>query len=157
MGGAALNRIRNRFKRQTLGETLKAARTLCCLTQGQLASRAGATAGYLAYLEKDQRQPSLGLLSRLVQALKLEPAKLFVLAHPEARALLRAKPVRGPTRDQAWRQFVNNEALLARYQVRLRELEVLAQTTRLGQVIAPYDFLFILNSIRQAMDTEEYP
>jgi hypothetical protein len=57
-------------------------------------------------------------------------------------------------RDQAWREFVNNKALLARHNVQPAELEVLSQTNLLGRIIAPRDFLFILNSIRQAADME---
>jgi transcriptional regulator with XRE-family HTH domain len=68
--------MKGRMK-QTLGEVLKAARVRRGLTQEQLGSQVGAAAAHLAYLENDQRQPSLELLSRLAEALKLEPNKLF--------------------------------------------------------------------------------
>jgi transcriptional regulator with XRE-family HTH domain len=146
--------MKGRMK-QTLGEVLKAARVRRGLTQEQLGSQVGAAAAHLAYLENDQRQPSLELLSRLAEALKLEPNKLFLLAHPEARALFRGQARARRGHDQAWRAFIKRKGLLARYNVQPHELKVLAQAAQLGQVIAPYDFLFILNSIRQAMDTKE--
>jgi transcriptional regulator with XRE-family HTH domain len=142
--------------KQTLGAVLKDARTRCGLTQEQLGLQVGAAAAHLANLEKDQRQPSLALLSRLAEALQLEPNKLLLLAYPEARALFRRQPRTRRGHDQAWRAFLKKKGLLARYNVQPRELKVLAQAAQLGQVIAPYDFLFILNSIRQAMDTDEY-
>jgi transcriptional regulator with XRE-family HTH domain len=120
---------------------------------GAAGSQVDAAAAYLAYLEKDQRQPSLELLSRLAQALALEPDKLFLLAHPkEAPAFIRAKLEAEQARGKAWCAFLWNKPLLARHKVQPRELEVLAQANQLGRVTAPYDFLFILNSIRQAMD-----
>jgi transcriptional regulator with XRE-family HTH domain len=138
----------------TLGQTLKAARIALHLTQRQLALQAGVKPAHIAYLENDRRRPSLGLLSKLANILGLEQDKLFVLAHPEARPLLRAKP-QERSRDDAWRAFIKNKLLLARYHVDPRELKMLAQANLLGSVIAPRDFLFILNSIRQAADTEE--
>ena len=147
--------VKGRMK-PTLGGVLKAARVRCGLTQKQLASRVSAAESYLAYLETDQRQPSLELLSRLAQALQLAPDKLFLLAHPEARALFRGQARSWPRHDQAWRAFIKKKELLARYNVQPHELKVLAQAAKLGPAIAPYDFLFILNSIRQAMETEEY-
>ena len=69
-------RVKGRMK-QTLGGVLKAARVRCELTQEQLASRVGATESYLAYLETDQRQPSLELLSCLAQALGWSPISCF--------------------------------------------------------------------------------
>ena len=128
----------------------------CGLTQEQLGSQIGATAAHLAHLENDQRQPSLELLSRLAQALQLAPDKLFLLAHPEARALFRGQARARHGHHQAWRAFIRKKELLARYNVQPHELKVLAQAAKLGPAMAPYDFLFILNSIRQAMETEEY-
>ena len=143
--------------KQTLGGVLKAARVRCELTQEQLGSQIGATAAHLAYLENDQRQPSLILLSRLAQALQLAPDKLFALAHPgEARAFISAKLKAGQAPGSAWQAFIKNKALHARYSVQPRELKVLAQANLLGQVVAPYDFLFILNAMRQAADSGEY-
>ncbi len=135
--------------KKTLGEALKRARKALDLTQLQVASQTGIKASHLAHLEIGRRRPSLGLLSRLAEVLKLEPDKLFLLAYPEARPLLRGQRRVAP-RNQPWRAFVKNKASLARHNVRPRELRVLAQINRLGRVIAPGDFLFILNSIRQA-------
>lgn len=143
--------------KKTLGQVLKEARNVLHLTQQQLALRVGAKASHVSYLEKDRRRPSLGLLSRFAEVLGLEQEKLLLLAYPEARSLLDKRldsRKRAAPRDRAWREFISNKTLLTRYNVQKRELEVLAQTNMLGRIIAPRDFLFILNSIRQAAATE---
>jgi transcriptional regulator with XRE-family HTH domain len=133
---------------------LKQARKRLGLTQRQLASQIGINSSHLSYLEADRRRPSLGLVGRLAEALQLEQHKLGLLACPEARQFLKVK-ARRPSPEQAWRKFASDKALLARYHVEPDELRVLAKTNLLGVITAPRDFLFILNSIRQARDTEE--
>jgi hypothetical protein len=60
-------------------------------------------------------------------------------------------------RDQAWKEFAGNEAVLARHQVKPRELKILSQVNLLGKITAPRQFVFILNAIRQAVEEEEPP
>ena len=127
-----------------LGRVLKAARMRCGLTQEQLGSQSGATAAHLAHLENDQRQPSLELLSRLAQALQLAPDKLFLLAHPEARALFRGQARSRPRRDQAWRAFIKKKELLARYNVQPHELKFWPKPPSSAQSSRPMIFFSFL-------------
>ena len=137
--------------KKTLGQVLKSQRQALGLTQRELASRAGVKASHVAHLELGKRKLTLGLLNRFAKVLKLKCEKLLILAYPEAKFLLGSRQ-RIASRDWAWREFTNNKALLARYNVQPRELTVLAQTNQLGRIIAPLDFLFILNSMRQAVE-----
>jgi hypothetical protein len=95
-------------------------------------------------------------LSRIADVLSLPKESLFVLAHPEASSLL--GPLRNAAprqeQDQAWQEFAGNDALLARHQVKPRELKVLSQVNLLGKITAPRQFVFILNAIRQAVEEE---
>jgi transcriptional regulator with XRE-family HTH domain len=144
-------------RKQTLGQVLKQQRVALDLTQRELAVRLGVKASHIAYLEAGRRRPSLSLLSRLADVLGLKKELLFLLAHPEARELIgaqRAPARRNEDRRQAWRSFVSNKALLARHGVKPRELRVLSHINLLGEVAAPRHFLFILNSIRQAVEEE---
>jgi transcriptional regulator with XRE-family HTH domain len=146
------------MKKKTLGQVLKAQREALSLTQRELALQLGVKPSHVAYLEKDRRRPSLGLVGRIANVLGLEKEPLFLLAHPEAGSLLneRREPAhinRDP--DQVWRDFTGNKAMLARHQVKPNELKVLSQVNLLGKVAAPRQFLFILNAIRQAVDEEE--
>jgi transcriptional regulator with XRE-family HTH domain len=145
------------MKKKTLGEVLKQRREALALTQRELARKLNVKPSHVAYLEKDRRRPSLGLVSRLADVMGLEKEPLFLLAHPEASSLLSAR--RDATaphdRDQVWRDFAGNKALLARHNVRPRELRVLSQVNMLGKITASRNFLFILNAIRQAVEEEE--
>jgi len=137
---------------------LKSQREILGLTQRELALKLDVKASHVAYLEKDRRRPSLGLVSRIANVLGLEKEALFLLAHPEASSLLSerreaAAPDRNP--DQVWRDFTSNKAMLARHQVKPSELKVLSQVNLLGKVAAPRHFFFILNAIRQAVEEEE--
>ena len=146
------------MKKKTLGQVLKSQREILGLTQRELALKLEVKPSHVAYLEKDRRRPSLGLVSRIADVLGLEKEPLFLLAHPEASILLTgrrepAAPSRNP--DQVWRDFTGNKAMLARHNVKPSELKVLSQVNLLGKIAAPRQFLFILNAIRQAVDEEE--
>jgi len=144
--------------KKTLGKVLKDRRALLRLTQRELALKLGVKPSHVAYLEMNRRRPSLGLLSRIADVLGLPKESLFVLAHPEASSLLGTpRNAAPPQEDQAWQKFAGNEALLARHQVKPRELEVLSQVNLLGKITAPGQFVFILNAIRQAVEEEEPP
>jgi transcriptional regulator with XRE-family HTH domain len=145
------------MKKKTLGQVLKGQREILGLTQRELALKLDVKASHVAYLEKDRRRPSLGLVSRIADVLGLKKEPLFLLAHPEASSLLSDRPEaaaadRHP--DQVWRDFTGNKALLARHQVKPNELKVLSQVNLLGKVAAPRNFFFILNAIRQAVEEE---
>jgi transcriptional regulator with XRE-family HTH domain len=143
---------------KTLGPVLKGQRTLMGLTQRELALKLAIKPSHVAYLEKDRRRPSLALLGRIADVLGLSKESLFVLSHPEASSLLgnhRRTSSKPEKADKAWRDFTDNKAMLARHDVKPRELKVLSQVNLLGKVTAPRQFLFILNAIRQAVETEE--
>lgn len=67
---------------QRLASLFRRYRERLDLTKAQLAQRAGVSASFVTYLEKEQRRPSLEMLTRLMQALDLTAS--------EKRELLRA-------------------------------------------------------------------
>jgi transcriptional regulator with XRE-family HTH domain len=145
------------MKKKSLGHVLKTRREELGLTQRELASKVNVKPSHVAYLEKDRRRPSLALVSRLADVLGLEKEPLFLLAHPEASSLIAGRRELAPQQDreQVWRDFAGNKALLARHSIKPRELKVLSQVNLLGKITASRNFLFILNAIRQAVEAEE--
>jgi hypothetical protein len=110
----------------------------------------------VAYIETGRRRPSLALLGRIADVMGLEKAPLFLLAHPEARSLIDGREESPQSnRKRVWHDFARNESVLARYDIKPRELKVLSQVNLLGKVTAARQFLFILNAIRNAVDEEE--
>ncbi len=136
------------------GQLLKEHRQAHGLTQRELAARIGVKASHVAYLETGQRKPSLALLGRIADTLRLEKQKLFVLAHPEARSMMPSSRLpKTRTPKEAWRALLNDRALLSRYQVTKRELQALKHLSMLGHAMTPREFVAIVTLIRR--DPEE--
>jgi len=143
--------------KKTLGTMLKARREAMGLSQRALARELDVKASHVGYLEGGRRRPSLALLGRIANVLALEREPLFLLAYPEAKEFLNAhRPESNcaATRGEAWRNFIGNKALIRRHSISRRELKVLRQVNMLGRITSPRHFLFVLNSIRQAVEEE---
>jgi len=148
---------RARTAKKSLGQVLKQRRHDLQLTQREVATKIGVKPAHIAYLELDRRRPSLTLLGRIADVLKLERESLFALSHPEAKTFISAQRKETPARskDRVWRDFKSDRHTLAHHDVTGEELKVLSHVSLLGKVTAPRNFLFILNSIREAAEEEE--
>lgn len=137
--------------KQTFGQLLKRWREESDLSQRDVSRRLGISAPHVQYIEVGRRRPSLSLLLRIADLIGIEKPRAFALVYPEAQSVLfsAAKPS-----GDVWLRFAINRALLAKHRVTPREKIVLKQISRLATVCNPRYFLFILNSIRQAMDDE---
>jgi transcriptional regulator with XRE-family HTH domain len=133
------------------GTLIREARNSLKLTQRDLAAMVGVKASHIAYIESEQRNPSLPLLRRLADTLGLNPRELLFMIHPEARHLTQNEAEQTHSgKPDGWRRFANNQAVLRRYEITPAELKVLKQVNSLGPVSNPRYFLFVLNSIRMA-------
>ncbi len=133
------------------GTIIREARKALRMTQRDLAELVGVKASHIAYIEGEQRNPSLTLLRRLADTLGLNRRELLFLIHPDAKELTDEQPPQTANgKPDGWRQFSTNLALLRRYNVSPDELKVLKQVDSLGPVSNPRNFLFVLNSIRMA-------
>jgi len=141
------------MSKRTLGQVVRQARDAHEMTQRQLAARLGVKASHVAYIESNQRRPSLWLVRRIADALELDRKELLFLAHPEARYLVTDRAAKGDEQPRdAWEQFVSDKALLKRNDVTRAELQLLKQVSMLGRVTRPRQFLYVLRSIRQAAE-----
>jgi len=140
--------------KKTLGAVVKEGRDALRLTQRGLAEIVGVKASHIAYIENGHRNPSLALLRRLADALGLNRRELLFLSHPDAKYLMDEDNGSVRRREDAWQQFTANRAALRRHNVSRGELKVLKQVAMLEHVSHPRHFLFILNEIRQAGDSE---
>lgn len=75
-------------KKKTFGTVLKEARMRRGLTQRQLGGKLGIGGSHVAYLEGDQRRPSMPLLRKIVGQLRLDGRETLFLVYPDARALI---------------------------------------------------------------------
>jgi hypothetical protein len=74
--------------------------------------------------------------------------KLFFLANPETKALV-SKEQRS-SEASAWDSFVKDENLRKVHDITDQEIHTLSQVAMMGEARSSRDFLFILNTIRQA-------
>jgi transcriptional regulator with XRE-family HTH domain len=144
------------MSKRRLSSVVKTARLRLGMTQRDLAARIGVEASHIAYIENDQRRPSLTLVRRLADTLMLDRRELFFLAHPEAKELVGSLGAPAPKKrtDDTFRLFASNRRVLKRHHVTRAELRLLKQVSLLDHVSSPGHFLFILNSIRQAATTD---
>jgi len=66
------------------GKALRIARAASGLQQQELARRAGLTPSYVSLVEMGKRNPSVGAIKKLSQALQIPPHLLMLLATEEA-------------------------------------------------------------------------
>jgi transcriptional regulator with XRE-family HTH domain len=132
-----------------LGNLVKSRREGLGLTQRSLAQKLGVEASHVAFIESGRRKPSLRLVARMADTLRVDRQNLLILAHPEAKALLaEPKPEPGRKAAPSWQRFIKNHELLARYHVTDRELQALEHLSLLGSVHSAKEFLAILTLIR---------
>jgi transcriptional regulator with XRE-family HTH domain len=136
--------------KKTLGDTIKRARLGLQMTQRELAERVGVKSSHIAYIETGLRRPSIPLLKSIADTLGLESREVLFLAHPEAKLLIGDDNGRSRSKNDSWKRFSSNTALLRRHHVTRAELNVLKQASLLEEISHPGHFVFILNAIRQA-------
>ena len=143
------------MSKRTFGKIIRKRREELSLTQRDLAERLGVKGSHVAFLESGRRRPSLSLLKRVADTLRLDPQKLFVLTHPEAEFLARVGDrCHSGQADSAWQRFASNDALLAKEHVSPKELRLLKRVSLMSRVSSERQFLFVLKTIRLAVEDD---
>jgi transcriptional regulator with XRE-family HTH domain len=70
--------------RTELGETIRQERAALGISQGELAKRSGLHRTYISDLERGARNPSVGSIQKIAQALQIPVIKLFEQANNAA-------------------------------------------------------------------------
>jgi transcriptional regulator with XRE-family HTH domain len=134
---------------QRFGSIIRARRRQLNLTQEELARRIKTSVPYIGHLETGKRHPSEKMVTRLAEVLGLDSCNLFFLANPETKRLIsRSLESNGAS---VWEAFCKNETFRKIHNISDQEMQALSGVSRLGEVRDPRDFLFILNTIRQAL------
>ena len=138
-----------RAKDRSFGQVIRERRRQLDLTQEDVARRIKTSTPYIGHLESGKRHPSDRVLSRLAEVLLLDKRELFLLANPQAARLL-------DTTDQqdsksAWSEFRKDERLRRIHNITEQEMEALLRVALMGEVRSKQDFIYILNTIRQAL------
>ncbi len=135
--------------RVKFGQTIRSRRRQNNLTQAQVARRVGASTPYVGHLESGKRHPSDSILTRLADALGFDRRELFFLANPDAKELFSA--AERESGNSAWEEFRKDTALIRAHGIIEKEMNMLSQVALLGQVRNSREFIYILNTVRQAL------
>jgi transcriptional regulator with XRE-family HTH domain len=131
------------------GEVIRARRNELLLTLREVAARIGTSKPYIAHLESGNRHPSEKVVAKLAEVLGLDNRELFLLANPQAQALISAG-----TRGQkglVWEEFRKNEALQRLHNITSEEMEILSRVALMGEIHSSHDLIYVLNAIRHAV------
>src|SRR5260370_4177606 len=133
---------------RSYGQVIRERRRKLDLTQQDLARRIETSVPYVGLLESGKRHPSDKVVAKLAAALALEPRELFFLANPGTKHLISREQKNSEA--SAWDGFVNDEGLRKLHDITDQEMQTPSQVPLMGEVRSSRDFLFILNTIRQA-------
>ena len=136
-------------KTESFGRVTRERRRQLDLTQEEVAQRIQTSVPYIGHLEAGKRHPSRQVVVKLADALGLDVRDLFLLANPKVGSLISEQQDSGGT--SAWNAFVKDRKLRKIHNITNQEMETLSQVAKMGEVRAPRDFIFILNTIRQAL------
>jgi transcriptional regulator with XRE-family HTH domain len=131
------------------GQVIRNRRRQSEMTQRQVAKRIGTSTPYVGHLESGKRHPSDEIVTRLADALGFERRELFFLANPKAKELLHP-PARAGAKS-AWEEFRHDEKLRRIHNINALEMKMLSQVALMGQVRSSRDFIYIVNTVRQAL------
>lgn len=138
-------------RRGTFGEVIRERRRQADFTQREVARRIGTSTPYVGHLESGKRHPSEEVISRIADVLGFERRELFFLANPKARDLVSEMPSERP--ESAWDEFQHDDRLHSLLKVSTDEMEMLSRVALMGNVRSARDFVYILNTVRQALES----
>jgi transcriptional regulator with XRE-family HTH domain len=139
----------SRHKQNAFGQRIRARRRALDLTQEEVARRMGTSTPYVGHLESAKRHPSEKIVVKLADILGIDRAELFLLANPQAEAIISESVKASDT--SAWNEFRQDSRVHRLHNITSEEMSILSRLALMGKVRSSRDFLFVLNTIRQAI------
>ena len=133
----------------SFGPVIRRQRRQLDLTQEEVARGIDTSVPYIGHLESEKRHPSQKVLTKLADILKMDRRELFFLANPGTKALVSEPPA--PDALSVWEAFRKDHRLRQIHNITEQEIQTLSQVALMGDVRSPRDFIYILNTIRQAL------
>jgi transcriptional regulator with XRE-family HTH domain len=136
-------------KEPSFGQVIRDRRRQLDLTQQEIARRIKTSTPYVGHLESSKRHPSDKVLGRLAEVLGLDRRELFFLANPRTVAFLQPKETNSMT--SAWEEFRRDQRIHRTHNIASDEMDLLSTVAMMGEIPSPRDFIYILQTIRQAL------
>lgn len=138
----------NRTER-SFGAAIRERRRQLDLTQEEVGKRIGTSTPYIGHLESGKRHPSEKVIARLSDVLGLPSRDLFFLANPGARELIDISE--NGRRRSSWEEFRGDPRMRRAHRISADEMDLLERVAAMGEVRATRDFVYVLNTVRQAL------
>jgi transcriptional regulator with XRE-family HTH domain len=138
----------SRHKQNAFAQRIRTRRRGLDFTQEEVARRIGTSTPYVGHLESGKRHPSEKIVVKLADILGIDRAELFLMANPQAEALI-SEPPKSPG-TSTWNEFRQDKTLQRLHNITSDEMSILSRLALMGNVRSSRDFLFVLNTIRQA-------
>ncbi|HEV3114981.1 MAG TPA: helix-turn-helix domain-containing protein [Candidatus Binataceae bacterium] len=135
-------------KTRSFGRIIRDRRRQLDLTQVEVAHLIDTSVAYVGHLEASRRHPSRKVVVKLSDALGLDARDLFLLANPKVGFLISEH--QKSDGNSAWDAFNKDKKLRKIHKITDQEMGALSELAMMG-VRGPRDFIFILNTIRQAL------
>ncbi len=135
---------------RSFGQVIRDRRRQLDLTQEEVARRISTSTPYIGHLESAKRHPSEKVVTKLADVLGLDRRETFFLANPGAKELL-SQPSQSHSNASAWDEFRKDERLRRIHNISGEEMDMLSHVALMGDVRSSRDFVYILNTIRQAL------
>jgi hypothetical protein len=103
----------------------------------------------VSLLELGKRGASETIIKRLAKVLGLDRRELFLFMHPGAQTILNL-PISNPVLS-ARKRFKNDNLLRRFHNISVAEMEFLSYVASLREVRSAREFLYVLNTVRQAI------
>ena len=139
-----------KVKTRSFGQVIRDRRRQLDLTQEEVARRINTSTPYIGHLESGKRHPSEKVVTKLADVLGLDRRETFFLANPGAKELLSQQP-QSHSAASPWEEFRKDERLRRIHNIAGEEMEMLSHVALMGDVRSSRDFVYILNTIRQAL------
>jgi transcriptional regulator with XRE-family HTH domain len=136
-------------KTRNFGRIIRERRHQLDLTQEEVARRIKTSIPYIGHLEAGIRRPALKFVLKLSAALKLDAVDLFLLVNPKVTSIIVEQQKSEGT--SAWDAFVKDAKVRKIHNITDREMEILSEVAKMGEVLDARDFVFVLIAIRQAL------
>jgi len=141
-------------KTESFGRVIRERRLQLDLTREDVAQRIKTSVPYIGHLEVGRRHPSRKTVVELSDTLGLDARDLFLLANPKVGSLVSEYQKSGGT--SAWNAFVKDIRLSKIHNITDQEMETLSWVAKMVDVQGPYDFVFVLNALRQTLARISY-
>jgi transcriptional regulator with XRE-family HTH domain len=139
--------------KENFGDTIRKRRLELDKTQQEVAQRIGVAQNFIAYLENNTRKPSVDMVKKLSDELKLPSDKLYFLANrEELKGVVDFSNEEGKVNRKispVLAALAKNRVLRDQYQITDAEIDQLSSIRGRGEISTEQDYVFLLMTIRQ--------